>query len=592
MTFSRVSPFSQTPTILFLLIALLNSSATLAGEVVRHELASGAVAIVKHGRSLGLEVSPPRGRAAQPFLKRYLAIESGWSAYALRSSKAFVPFERLKQTVQRDVLLGVYPNDAVTAEGWIHTVQDDRETLSTISAWLTGAVSNYRAIMRHGQNNMDSFNLRTGQRFVIPIGLLRTAMRTPTPGRTVPLVSTQVNGGGSKVLSYGSDSKGKYAAYKLRKGENLFTSVVARFTDFRDTPNVRDACRLIEKRNRIRDAKDMKIGQEIRIPLNLLADRYLPKGTTGRVNYEAAIQATQVAKSVRRNKRVPLSRRAASTKVVILDPGHGGNDVGASHPKSGLYEDEINYDIVCRTRKLLEEAGIKVYMTLIDRNQGLQPVKSVAYRVDRKEELTTNPPYKNDKATPIGVYLRWMRTNKIYQEELNKGTRPEDIIFISVHTDSIMNSSVRGSMIYVPDAVLRRKSEAGTRAIYARYEEGRNYNRYSATIAETVRDESMSRAFAEVMLEELGNKRIKRHDRGDPIRSKIRRSPTSVFVPAVLRYNKVPTKVLIETANLVNATDRKWVADPWWRQQFSLAISDAVKRNFGMNQRTTLAMAD
>jgi N-acetylmuramoyl-L-alanine amidase len=558
-------------------------------------MAPGAVAIVKSGRTLGLEVSPPRGISARSFLQKYLAIEMGWSAYEGRMS-AFVPFERLKQDVQREVLLAVYPEDVVTSDGWTHRVQDDRETLLTLSEWLTGEAANSRTIMKHGGNDLDSINLRAGQLFVVPIGLLRTAMRAPTPERAAPPPSethdTDPNDAG--LLAYGSDRKGKYAAYRLRKDENLFTSVVVRFTDISETADVRSACNLIEKRNRIRDTRDMKIGQEIRIPLGLLSDRYLPEGTRGRTNYEAAVQATQVAKSARRNTVRPIGRRALLTKVVILDPGHGGNDPGATFPPgatSGLLEDEINYDIVCRTRELLENAGMKVYMTMVDRNQGLNPTKAKSFRHDEDEELTTNPPYKNDRIPPISAYLRWMRTNAIYQEELRKGTLPEDILFISVHTDSIMNSSVRGSMIYVPDAVLRRKSEVGTRSIYARYEEGRNFNRYSATVAETIRDESMSRAFAEVLLEELGKKRIKRHDRGDPIRSKIRRR-NKVFVPAVIRFNKVPTKVLIEAANLVNPTDRKWVSDPWWRQQFSLAITDAVKRHFGTSQRTALAMTD
>jgi len=42
----------------------------------------------------------------------------------------------------------------------------------------------------------------------------------------------------------------------------------------------------------------------------------------------------------------------------------------------------------------------------------------------------------------------------------------------------------------------------------------------------------------------------------------------------------VPTKVLVETANLNNATDRSRLADPWWRQQFAKAYVDALKIHF------------
>jgi N-acetylmuramoyl-L-alanine amidase len=37
---------------------------------------------------------------------------------------------------------------------------------------------------------------------------------------------------------------------------------------------------------------------------------------------------------------------------------------------------------------------------------------------------------------------------------------------------------------------------------------------------------------------------------------------------------------LIETANIVNPTDRDRLADPWWRQQFAHAYVDALKRHF------------
>ena len=54
-----------------------------------------------------------------------------------------------------------------------------------------------------------------------------------------------------------------------------------------------------------------------------------------------------------------------------------------------------------------------------------------------------------------------------------------------------------------------------------------------------------------------------------------------MYVPAVLRNTKVPTKILVETANLKNRTDRKRLADPWWRQQFAIAYVDALKEYYG-----------
>lgn len=53
--------------------------------------------------------------------------------------------------------------------------------------------------------------------------------------------------------------------------------------------------------------------------------------------------------------------RLTPGKVVVLDPGHGGIDPGAS--ALGIVEKRLNLDIALRTRKLLENAGYTVIMT-------------------------------------------------------------------------------------------------------------------------------------------------------------------------------------------------------------------------------------
>lgn len=48
-------------------------------------------------------------------------------------------------------------------------------------------------------------------------------------------------------------------------------------------------------------------------------------------------------------------------KTIILDPGHGGWDVGAS--RNGVYEKDLNLDMAQRLKRMLEEAGATVVMT-------------------------------------------------------------------------------------------------------------------------------------------------------------------------------------------------------------------------------------
>ena len=51
-------------------------------------------------------------------------------------------------------------------------------------------------------------------------------------------------------------------------------------------------------------------------------------------------------------------------------------------------------------------------------------------------------------------------------------------------------------------------------------------------------------------------------------------------LPAVLRYSKVPTSVLLEVANLNNKRDRRNLLKSKVRQQMATAIARAVKVHF------------
>ena len=51
-------------------------------------------------------------------------------------------------------------------------------------------------------------------------------------------------------------------------------------------------------------------------------------------------------------------------KIVCLDPGHGGNDVGAIYKK--LYEANINLEVAKDAKTVLEKEGYTVYLTRSD----------------------------------------------------------------------------------------------------------------------------------------------------------------------------------------------------------------------------------
>jgi N-acetylmuramoyl-L-alanine amidase len=52
-------------------------------------------------------------------------------------------------------------------------------------------------------------------------------------------------------------------------------------------------------------------------------------------------------------------------------------------------------------------------------------------------------------------------------------------------------------------------------------------------------------------------------------------------VPAVLRYNAVPAKMLLEICNLANDEDRRLLQQSAFRETIAAAIVDGILRYFG-----------
>ena len=248
-------------------IAVLATAAARAEDVIRKPIASGAWAIMKHGRTLGLEVHPPKGTAARSFLKPYLQVESDWTPYQ-SGSIAFIPYSKLKPVIKRDILFTVFPKDTVDTRGWVHTVLDERETLWSLSEWITGAGSRYKSIMSASANRITNTDLRPGQVIVIPRAYLSETMRRASAIERPE--SYEPNG----ELRYASDSVGEYAIYTL---------------NFTDNEDILEACEIIARRSKIRNVRDIVAGQKIHIPTYLLSNPYLPKGSAGREHYEASV---------------------------------------------------------------------------------------------------------------------------------------------------------------------------------------------------------------------------------------------------------------------------------------------------------------
>ena len=563
-----------------------------AAVVVRIELERDVRAAIKSGRVLMLECTLPKGDAAKPFLVRYLADPEAWTQYKNRLTVA-IPFKRLNAKTQRTVLRAVFPDDYVDDAGWWHTVafQGERgvETWWTLSEWFTGSGANYKAIQANENNRRVNTGLAQGQRLLFPKKLLLEAFQAPSKA-VVAVVPPpqQPNLPTSGDLAYGTDAQGAYALYKLKAKETIYGSVVVQFTDYRENKDIQAASNVIVKRSAIKNARKIRPGQKVKIPVEMLADRYRPAGSERRIAYEAVQQET------RRLAKRRVRKAGLDGVVVILDPGHGGRDHGTYPPRTGLYEDELTYDIACRIKRLLEQrTAAEVHMTLKDKSQGFAISNKKSFLHDKDEVLLTTPTY-NNAAAKTSVNLRAYLANAIYRQSLSKGIQEDDILFASIHCDALYDERLRGAMVYVPGAQYRNSSELPRGSVYNSFAEARGNRTIRTTPALSRRDEALSRVFADTLLHGLkhNSPEIKVHSMGDPIRNVIRRGGGQEWLPAVLRNTVVPTKVLVETANLTNRTDRLRVADPKWRQWFSEAFVNSVIKHFGAKEQARIAASN
>src|SRR5690606_16391904 len=109
-----------------------------------------------------------------------------------------------------------------------------------------------------------------------------------------------------------------------------------------------------------------------------------------------------------------------------------------------------------------------------------------------------------------------------------------------------LHHSLRGAMVYVPGAMLTQGSFGKAGEVYQTRAEVRLQPSVSFSHKERVRSEGLSRKLAEQILRAIGKNGLAVHAER-PIRDRIIRcARCSPFVPAVVRYNAVPAKLLLE----------------------------------------------
>lgn len=124
----------------------------------------------------------------------------------------------------------------------------------------------------------------------------------------------------------------------------------------------------------------------------------------------------------RRKLTVIFRKSPLIGKTIVIDPGHGGVDMGATG-RQGTREKDINFDVSMRVKEKLEDAGSRVVMT------------------------------RNDDIF-ISLYERSYIANSLYAD-----------LFVSIHTNFHPKSEVKGMEVYYyqgrSDSALLAKSIIG-----------------------------------------------------------------------------------------------------------------------------------
>lgn len=590
-------------------------------------LGPGERAVLRSGRDLVLEVRVGGRDTYASLGQRYLTDLRSLDAVRSLNGEALpppggtiaLPYEALNDDFKVKTLGDLFPADGPRGGAWVHRAGAGRlrtpeESLWHLALWLTGRGENFAVLA--DRNDLPDLTPRRGQEIVVPGDLLlppfaRLAGVTTAAagaGRTGDGEAAGAGAGardgdegeeddfteapaepeasatepsapispaeapmaeGADQLAYGSDAEGRFALYRLKRGEALYSAVVVRYTGRVDAQDVNDLARRIAERSRIRDVTDIPIGFRIKIPLDELLPEYLPPDDARRQAWERS--QAEVARYTNRARSLNLKDVA-----VILDAGHGGRDRGAAH--NSVWEHEYVYDILCRIKARLErDTGARVLPTIKDRQEGYLIHESALLKRNQAEVLLTDPPFPLRDAVP-SVNLRWYLSNSYYRRLLAEGHDPLKVVFTSLHADA-RHPALGGAMVYVPGEEYRRGRYGHGGAVYASRREVREQPYVSFTRAERERAEGLSRQFAAALLASFRSRGVSVHPYG-PVRERIIRRGRS-WVPAVLRCNEVPVEVLIEVSNLNNPADSRLLADPTYRQKVAESYVEALKRYYG-----------
>jgi N-acetylmuramoyl-L-alanine amidase len=572
-------------------------SAAPDAPIATAEITPALRATLTRDYALEITVKPHEGDAWTRLAKRVTGDAANWEDLASLNQAdetlvthrwVRIPFTLLRPNLQRDVVATLFPLDKATSDGWKHVVVGSRgiegESLWNIAEWLTGDGANYTLIRDANPNQ--GLSTRKGDVILVPKRLLTAAFGGSSEEENAPKTAAEVRKQDDPVqraaadenvpeatavappaqpsLSYDRSAAEPHAVYRLQKGEALYSSVAIRFTGRVYAKDVGDVLDRLVKFNDIADVSRIPVGYPVKIPMDLLLPEFLPQDDPARVAREATRRES--AKVARRTRAAGLSG-----VHVILDAGHGGRDVGTEH--EDVWESTYVYDVACRLRAILEnQSEAKVSMTTRSKKHGFSiPDKNVLAGAS-DHVVQTTPAYLLDDAI-VGVNLRWYLANSIFRRAMKSGVPQEKVVFLSIHADSL-HPSLRGAMAYIPGASFVKGSYQKKGDIYLTRAEVREQPTVTHSRGDSLLAEGLSRELAESVMSSFARRKLAVHP-FEPVRDNVIRSKKE-WVPAVIRHNLVPTRLLLEVCNLGNPQDRELIRTKKYRQQLAEAMYQGI----------------
>ena len=245
-------------------------------------------------------------------------------------------------------------------------------------------------------------------------------------------------------------------------------------------------------------------------------------------------------KTASKNTKATPVKKNVSKKIIVLDPGHGGQDPGAIG-YSGVYEKNITLAMAKELKAILEKKGYKVYLT---RNRD------------------------------IFIPLR---------ERVRIARRYEADLFLSIHADSALNRKATGLSVYTLSETASDKEAAALaeRENKADVIAGLDFSEHSKEVSDILitlaQRETMNRSseFATFMVQEM-KKSVKLVDN------------THRFAGfAVLKGPDIPA-VLLEMGYLSNRTEEKLLKQKSYRNKLATSVGRAIDRYFDNMQHASL----